>query len=74
MHEELSAPLYWEASYEIVLALRERYPQRALEELGLAELREMIVALPHFADEPALGNEALLRGILREWYEETDCG
>lgn len=72
MDEERHAPLYWEASYEIVLALRERYPAQDLHELGLAELREMIIALPDFADEPALANEGLLSAILAEWYEESN--
>ena len=74
MDEPLDAPLYWEANYEIVLALREHYPHIELEELGIEELHRMIVALPHFADEPNLGNEAILRAIFCEWYEEMAAG
>ncbi len=70
-YEEEALWLYWEASYEIVLALRERYPHCVLEDLGLVELQEMIITLPFFADDPALSNEELLRAILREWYEEV---
>lgn len=74
MEENLSAPLYWEASYEIVLALCEQHPHCVLEDLGIAELRNMIVALPQFADDPSLGSEATLRAIMCEWYEETESG
>lgn len=65
-------PLYWEASYEIVLALMEHHPNADLETLGLAQLLAWIVALPGFADEPILANDALLTGILRDWFEEID--
>jgi len=64
-------PLYWEASYEIVLALMEQHPDADLDALGLAELFEWIVNLPGFADDPALAHDGLLTEILREWYEES---
>ncbi len=64
-------PLYWEASYEIVLSLMEHHPEADLDAVGLQELFEWIIALPGFADEPILANDALLTEILREWYEES---
>jgi FeS assembly protein IscX len=63
-------PLYWEASYEIVLSLMEHHPDADLDALGLQQLWEWIIALPGFADDPALANDDLLTDILREWYEE----
>lgn len=63
-------PLYWEASYEIVLGLLEHHPDADLDRLGLGQLFEWIIALPGFADDPALAHDSLLSGILREWYEE----
>ncbi len=63
-------PLYWEASYEIVLSLMEHHPLADLDELGLQQLFDWIVALPGFADDPILAHDALLTEILREWYEE----
>lgn len=62
--------LDWDSSYEIVLALRDRYPNAVLEDLSLDDLSARIVALPGFADDPELANDSILRGILREWYEE----
>ncbi len=64
-------PLYWEASYEIVLQLMRRYPNLNLDTLGLHELYELIVTLPGFADDPILANDDLLTAILQEYYEEA---
>ncbi len=68
---ESPQPLYWESSYEIVLALMRRYPDQDLDALGLQELFTMIVTLPGFADDPSLAHDALLTEILREYYEEA---
>mgnify|MGYP001001602114 FL=1 len=68
--DEQPKPLYWEATYEIVLSLMEHHPDADLDTLGLQELYEWILALPGFADEPILANDELLTAILREWYEE----
>lgn len=65
-------PLYWEASYEIVLALMEHHRDADLDNLGLQQLFEWIIALPGFADDPILAHDGLLTEILREWYEESD--
>ena len=63
--------LHWDASYEIVLALMETYPDADLDQLGINELNERILQLPDFDDDPALVNDAILRQILRDWYEES---
>lgn len=63
--------LHWDASYEIVLALIEHYPRQDLELLSLDDLESMILQLPGFADDPTWVNDAILRAILRDWYEET---
>ena len=65
------AELYWDSTYEIVLALMDNYPDADLEALGLDELNGLIVRLPGFADDPAWANDAILKAILRDWYEET---
>lgn len=63
--------LDWESSYEIVLRLIEEYAEVDVEQVGLDQLFQWIVALPDFVDDPALANEGILKGILREWYEEV---
>ena len=62
--------LFWDSTYEIVLALMENYPDENLETLGLDELNRKIVSLPGFVDDPAWANDAILKAILRDWYEE----
>lgn len=64
-------PLYWDASYEIVLTLIEAYPNIEIDSIGLKQLNRMIIELPNFADDPVLVNEGILNDILREWYEES---
>jgi FeS assembly protein IscX len=64
-------PLYWDASYEIVLALSDVYDDTNIEEVGTQQLYQMIIDLPNFADDPTLANDDLLNDILREWYEES---
>ena len=64
--------LYWDATYEIVLSLIDNHADANLDEMGLQQLYDLIVALPGFADDPELANEGILTDILREWYEETN--
>lgn len=63
--------LYWDATYAIVLALMAHYPDHNLEEVGLHQLQELIVALPGFKDDPAIVTERILLDILNSWYEES---
>jgi FeS assembly protein IscX len=63
-------PLYWDASYEIVMTLMASYPNIEVENIGTQQLFQMIIELPNFADDPALVNDGILNDILREWYEE----
>ena len=63
--------LYWDATYAIVLELKEQHPNADVESIGLEQLFQMIIALPNFADEPEMVNNSLLESILWEWYEEV---
>ena len=62
--------LYWDSTYAIALALRERYPNFNPENVGLLELAEMVENLPGFSDEPELATERILADILMVWFEE----
>ncbi|MBX3081836.1 MAG: Fe-S cluster assembly protein IscX [Anaerolineae bacterium] len=62
--------LDWDASYEIVLALMRTYPDLDVNSVGLTQLKQMIIALPNFVDDPTIAHDGLLREILREWFEE----
>lgn len=63
--------LYWENTYEIVLALMEAHPNAEIEDIGMEQLKGWVLDLPDFDDDPALINDGILHDILREWYEET---
>jgi len=65
--------LYWDSDFEIVLALMETYPNAELEDISLDDLTRRITGLPGFADDPALVNDAILKAILRDWYEEISA-
>lgn len=64
-------PLGWDSTYEIVRALMAAHPDAHVEDIGLQELKAMILALPAFEDDPALAHDDLLCEILKEWYEES---
>lgn len=62
--------LNWDSTYEIVLALMDAYPNAELDNLGLDDLSRLVTRLPAFADDPDMVNDDILKGILRDWYEE----
>jgi FeS assembly protein IscX len=64
--------LYWDSSYEIVLSLIATHHDLDVEQVGIEQLYQLIIALPNFADDPALANDGILNEILREWYEEVN--
>lgn len=63
--------LNWEATYEIALHLRARHPDADLGEVTLGDIREWVLALPDFSDDPRLCNDEILESICREWFEVT---
>jgi FeS assembly protein IscX len=67
----MSDPLYWESSYAIALALRQRYPQVDLESVSLGTLYHWVLDLEAFQDDPALANDEILQAIYQDWFEEV---
>jgi FeS assembly protein IscX len=70
--DDTPQPLYWEPIYEVALALKEAYPHFNIEDIGMKQLKDMIIALPNFADDASSASDELLRGILNEWYESQE--
>ncbi|MEK7312795.1 MAG: Fe-S cluster assembly protein IscX [Chloroflexota bacterium] len=64
--------LYWDGPYAIALRLIEAHPGVNLKDVSLQKIYEWTVALPEFADDPALANEELLSAIYQEWFEEVN--
>jgi FeS assembly protein IscX len=52
--------------------LIEAHPGVNLKDVSLQKIYEWTVALPEFADDPALANEELLSAIYQEWFEEVN--
>lgn len=69
---DVAQALYWDAIYEIVLALKARYPQQDLEGVSLGDIFKMTTQLPEFADDPKLANDEILSAIYQEWFEEIN--
>ncbi|MGH2582998.1 MAG: Fe-S cluster assembly protein IscX [Anaerolineales bacterium] len=61
--------LYWDAIYEIALALKARHPDQNLEAVSLGDIFKWTVELPQFADDPELANDEILGAIYQEWFE-----
>jgi FeS assembly protein IscX len=64
--------LTWDDSYMLAQALAREHPQADLTSLGLETIYRWVLALPDFADDPALANDEILLSIVRAWYEESD--
>jgi len=63
--------LSWDSTFEIVLALKKRYPSVQIADLSLNDIFTMTIGLPGFADDPNLVNERILEDIYIEWIEES---
>jgi FeS assembly protein IscX len=60
----------WQDSEAIGLALMEKYPDVDPLTLRFTDLREKVIALEGFADDPKTSNEPKLEAIQMAWYEE----
>ena len=68
----MTAKLYWDGSYEIARHLIQAHPGVNLADVTLQQIFEWTVALPDFADDPALVNDELLQAIYQDWFEEIN--
>ena len=60
----------WTDAEQIALALMERHPDVDPLTVRFTTLRDWIVALPGFDDDPMASSEGKLEAIQMEWYEE----
>jgi FeS assembly protein IscX len=66
----MSEPLTWEATYAIALELKRQHQDVNIEDVSLGMIYEWTVKLQDFEDDPALGNDDILRAIYQDWFEE----
>ena len=60
----------WTDSEDIGIALSEKFPEIDPLTVRFTDLREKVMQLEGFDDEPKVSNEAKLEAIQMAWYEE----
>jgi len=60
----------WTNSDDIAVALQEKFPDVDPLTLRFTDLRERVLALDGFDDDPKASNEPKLEAIQMAWYEE----
>jgi FeS assembly protein IscX len=64
--------LRWTDSLDIALALLEAHPDVDPRYVNFVELRQWVMALPDFADDPARSGEKILEAIQMAWIDEVE--
>jgi FeS assembly protein IscX len=64
--------LRWTDSLEIAMALQEHHPTINPQYIRFTELRQWIMTLPEFEDQPEHCGEKILEAIQMAWIEEMD--
>ena len=64
----------WIDSEEIGIALAEKFPDLDPLSIRFTDLREKVIALDGFTDDPKASNEPKLEAIQMAWYEEYQSG
>ena len=60
----------WTDAEDIAIALAERFPGVDPLTIRFTDLRERVLALPGFDDDPKASNEPKLEAIQMAWYDE----
>jgi FeS assembly protein IscX len=60
----------WTNSEDIAVALQEKFPDLDPLSIRFTDLREKVLALDGFDDDPKASNEPKLEAIQMAWYEE----
>ena len=61
----------WTDSLEIAIQLAEAHPDVDPKTIRFTDLREWVMALPEFDDEPNRSGEKILEAIQMEWINEV---
>ena len=62
----------WTDSVEIAIRLHEAYPDVDPLTLRFTDLRERVLKLPEFDDDPMASNEGRLEAIQMAWCDERE--
>ena len=61
----------WTDSLEIAIQLAEAHPDVDPKTIRFTDLRDWVMALPEFDDEPNRSGEKILEAIQMEWINEV---
>jgi FeS assembly protein IscX len=62
----------WTDSRDIAIALAEKHPGLDPKRINFVDLRNWVVELPGFSDDPKRSGEKILEAIQMAWIEEAD--
>jgi FeS assembly protein IscX len=62
----------WIDSREIAIALADAHPDVDPTRVNFVELRQWVIALDGFDDDPTRSGEKILEAIQQAWIEEAD--
>jgi len=62
----------WVDSRDIAIALIEKFPQQDPKALNFVDLRNWVIGLPGFDDDPKRCGEKILEAIQMTWIDEVD--
>ena len=61
----------WVDSREIAIALADKHPGTDPTRINFVDLRNWVLALPEFSDDPKRSGERILEAIQMAWIEEA---
>jgi FeS assembly protein IscX len=61
----------WTDSQEIAIALADAHPDVDPRRVNFVDLRDLVVALPGFDDDPKRSGEKILEAIQMAWMDEV---
>ena len=64
--------LKWTDSLDIAIELDEKYPDVDPRAVNFVDLREWVIGLDDFNDDPEHSGERILEAIQMAWMEERD--
>ena len=61
----------WTDSRDIAIALADQFPDQDPKTVNFVDLRDWVVALPGFSDDPKRSGEKILEAIQMAWIDEA---
>ncbi|HIC7213618.1 Fe-S cluster assembly protein IscX [Burkholderia stabilis] len=62
----------WTDSREIAIALADKYPDIDPQRINFVDLRQWVLELDGFSDDPQHSGEKILEAIQAHWIDESD--